>query len=153
MVRALDSRLKRSRVRAQAVPLAGNNLGQVVLRTMHNVFIYSSTNSQFRRQLRHLKCVSTLFRLITERLVHYCRQSTRSSVSSASCSRHVSAVPDVLRHLDRFSRFCTALLFQIFLPFPAGQSKYKLSVFHAAYIGLISLASAKWGVWTSSNLF
>ena len=33
MVRALDSRLKRSRVRAPAVPLAGNNLGQVVLRT------------------------------------------------------------------------------------------------------------------------
>jgi len=33
MVRALDSRLRRSRVRAPAVPLAGNNLGQVVLRT------------------------------------------------------------------------------------------------------------------------
>ena len=30
MVRALDLRLKRSRVRLPAVPLSGNNLGQVV---------------------------------------------------------------------------------------------------------------------------
>ena len=30
MVRALDLRLKRSRVRISAVPLSGNNLGQVV---------------------------------------------------------------------------------------------------------------------------
>jgi len=30
VVRALDMRLKRSRVRISAVPLSGNNLGQVV---------------------------------------------------------------------------------------------------------------------------
>ena len=45
VVRALDLRLKRSRVRISAVPLSGNNLGQVV----HNRVPLSSSSMLWYR--------------------------------------------------------------------------------------------------------